>query len=139
MTVEEAIKRSGTRNILAKGSTKKTQQMIQPNEEVLYAINTNVIVKNINTSIALMKNKINGVFCITNKRILFCSSILGTLNQKQINIKDIVAIEDYTNGLTKMGQIAIKGITEIFLIDIYKSNLVDEIKECIYKVQNIEE
>lgn len=139
MTVEEAIKRSGTRNILAKGSTKKTQQMIQPNEEVLYAINTNVIVKNINTSISLMKNKINGIFCITNKRILFCSSILGTLNQKQINIKDIVAIEDYTNGLTKMGQIAIKGITEIFLIDIYKSNLVDEIKECIYKVQNIEE
>ena len=32
MTVEEAIKRSGTRNILAKGSTKKAEQMIQPNE-----------------------------------------------------------------------------------------------------------
>ena len=61
MTVEEAIKKSGTKNILAKGSTKKTQQMIQQNEEVLYAINTNVIIKNVNTSISIMKNKINGV------------------------------------------------------------------------------
>lgn len=139
MTVEEAIKKSGTKNILAKGSTQKAQQMIQPDEEVFYAINTNVTIKNVNTSISLMKNKINGVFCITNKRILFCSSILGTLNQKQMNIKDIVAIEDYINGFTKMGQIAIKGITEIFLIDIYKSKLADEIKEYIYKVQNIEE
>ena len=77
MTVEEAIRKSGTKNILAKGSTKKTQQMIQPNEDVLYAINTNVTIKNVNTSISIMKNKINGVFCITNKRILFCSSILG--------------------------------------------------------------
>lgn len=137
MTVEEAIKKSGTKNILAKCSTKKAQQMIQPDEEVLYAINTNVTIKNVNTSISLMKNKINGVLCITNKRILFCSSILGTLNRKQMNIKDIVAIEDYINGFTKMGQIVIKGITEIFLIDIYKSKLADEIKDCIYKAQNI--
>ncbi len=94
MTVAEAIKRSGTRNILAKSSTKETQRMIQPNEEVLYAINANVIVKSTNTLIFLIKSKTNGVFCITNKRILFCSSILGTLKKKQMNIKDIVSIEE---------------------------------------------
>lgn len=139
MTVEEAIERSGTKNILAKGSTKKTQQLIQPNEEVLYAINTNVIVENANTVTSTMKNKVNGVFCITNKRILFCSSILGTVNQKQMQIKDITSIEERMNGFTKMGQIAIKGITEIFLIDIYKSKLAEEIKDCIYRIQNIGE
>ena len=138
MTVDEAIKRSGTRNILAKSSTKETQRMIQPNEEVLYAINANVIVKSTNTLISLIKSKTNGVFCITNKRILFCSSILGTLKKKQMNIKDIVSIEENVDGITKMGQMEIKGITEIFIIDIYKLKLVDEIKECIYKVQNEE-
>ncbi len=44
MTIEEAIERSGTKNILAKGSTKKAQSLIRENEEVLYAINTNVSV-----------------------------------------------------------------------------------------------
>lgn len=138
MTVDEAIRKSRTRNIFAKSSTKETQRMIQSNEEVLYAINANVIVKSTNTLISVIKNKMNGVFCITNKRILFCSSILGTLNRKEMNVKDIVSIEEKINGITKMGQIEIKGITEIFIIDIYKSKLVDEIRECIYKVQNEE-
>ena len=45
MTVEEAIEKSGTKNILAKSSTKKAQKMIQNNETVLYAINTNVLIE----------------------------------------------------------------------------------------------
>lgn len=58
MTIEEAIKESGTTNVLAKGSTKKTQSLIESNEEVLYAINANVIVKenksaNANAAISL--------------------------------------------------------------------------------------
>ena len=138
MTVDEAIKQTGTKNILAIGSTKETQRMIQSDEEVLYAINTNAIVKGNNSLIPVMKNKMNGVFCITNKRILFCSSILGTLNRKQMNVKDIVSIEEHISGITKMGQIEIKGITEIFIIDIYKTKIVDEIRTCIYNAQNKE-
>ena len=42
MTVEEAIKKSGTINILAKGSTKKAQSLIENEENILYAINTNL-------------------------------------------------------------------------------------------------
>lgn len=147
MTVEEAIEKSGTKNILAKSSTKKAQKMIQNNETVLYAINTNVliednketVIQNGNKGLFSIKNSINGVVVITNKRILFCSSIIGNVNQKQILIKDIKSIDENINGLTKMGQIRICGITDTFLINIYKKNIADEIKQVIYNLQNSEE
>lgn len=142
MTVEEAIKRSGTSNILAKGSTKKAQQLIRENEEILYAINTNVSIIDNKTTILKNtkgmfspKNSLNGVVVITNSRVIFCSSIIGNVNVKQMLIKDITSIDESINGLTKMGQLRIQGITETFLINIYKQKISDELKEILYKVQ----
>lgn len=145
MTIEEAIEKSGTKNILAKGSTKKAQSLIRENEEVLYAINTNVsVIDNKKTVINntkgmfLLKNSLNGVVVITNSRIIFCSSIIGNTNIKQILIKDITSIDESINGLTKMGQLRVQGITETFLISIYKSNISNELKESIYEAQNMQ-
>lgn len=142
MTIEEAIKKSGTKNILAKGSTKKAQSLIRENEEVLYAINTNVSIINnqktiINNTKGMfsLKNSLNGVIVVTNLRIMFCSSIIGNTNIKQISIKDITSIDESINGLTKMGQLRIQGITETFLINIYKSKISNELKDAIYKAQ----
>ena len=78
MTVDEAIKISGTTNILAKGSTKKEQELIENNEEVMYALNTTVLI--VDTNETLMKNTkgmfsvtngLNGVVVVTNKRVIF--------------------------------------------------------------------
>lgn len=144
MTIEEAIKRSGTNNILAKGSTKKAQSIISENEEVLYAINTNVsIIDNKKTVINntkgmfSLKNSINGVIVVTNERIIFCSSIIGNTNVKQILIQDITSIDESINGLTKMGQLRVQGITETFLINIYKPKINNELREVIYKAQQL--
>lgn len=145
MTVDEAIKRSGTSNILAKGSTKKAQQLIRENEEVLYAINTNVSIIDNKTTILKNtkgmfspKNSLNGVIVITNSRVIFCSSIIGNVNVKQMLIKDITSIDESINGLTKMGQLRIKGITETFSINIYKPKISNELKEFIYKAQEMQ-
>lgn len=142
MTIIEAIEKSGTKNILAKGSTKKAQSLIKENEEVLYAINTNVsVIDNKKTIINntkgmfSLKNSLNGVVVVTNSRIIFCSSIIGNTNIKQILIKDITSIDENINGLTKMGQLRIQGITETFLINIYKSKISNELKDCIYEAQ----
>ena len=143
MTIEEAIEKSGTKNILAKGSTKYAQKMIQPNEEVLYAINTNVVIEDNNKTLVNkklgkafnLKGAINGVVAITNKRILFCNSVMGNTNQKQILIKDIQSIDENINGLTKTGQLRICGITDTFLINIYKLDISEEIKRIIYNLQ----
>lgn len=37
-----------------------------------------------------------------------------------------------------MGQLRIQGITETFLINIYKSKISNELKEVIYKAQDIQ-
>ncbi len=145
MTVDEAIKKSGTKNILAKGSTKKAQGLIENNEEVIYALNTNVLV--VDTNKTLMKdtkgmfsltNGLNGVVVVTNKRVIFCSSILGNSKIKQILIQDITSMDENINGLTKMGQFRIQGITETFVINIYKSKILDDLRNAIYKCQEMQ-
>lgn len=145
MTIDEAIKISGTTNILAKGSTKKAQALIENNEEVMYALNTNVLIEDTNST--LMKstkgmfsvtNGLNGVVVVTNKRVIFCSSTLGNSKIKQILIQDITSIDENINGLTKMGQFRIQGITETFVINIYKSKIVDELRNAIYKSQEMQ-
>ena len=145
MTIEEAIKASETTNILAKGSTKKAQSLIGKNEEVLYAINTNVsVIDNKKTlinntkGIFSFKNSLNGVVAVTNLRVIFCSSIIGNTNIKQILIKDITSIDESINGLTKMGQLRVQGITESFLINIYKSRISNELKEVLYRAQEMQ-
>ncbi len=143
MTIEEAIEKSGTKNILAKASTKYAQKMIQADEEVLYAINTNVVIEDNNKTLINkkiggafnLKGAINGVIAITDKRIFFCNSTLGSTNLKQILIKDIQSIDENINGLTKTGQLRICGITDTFLINIYKENIGEEIKQIIYNLQ----
>lgn len=146
MTIEEAIKESGTTNVLAKGSTKKTQSLIESNEEVLYAINANVIVKenksaNANAAISLkntVKNALNGVVAITNKRVLFCSSILGKSTIKQILVQDITSVDEDMNGLLQMGQMRVQGITEHFIININKKKVAEELRQNIYKAQEMQ-
>lgn len=147
MTVEEAIKKSGTTNIMAKGSTKKAQSIIGENEEVLYAINANVsLIDNNKTKLNSadlfswknVKNSLNGVLVVTNKRIIFCSSIIGNTNIKQILIQDINSIDESINGLIKMGKIRIQGVTQTFVINIFKAKIVDELRESIYKAQELQ-
>lgn len=143
MTIEEAIEKTGTKNMLAKGSTKYAQKVLQPNEELLYAINTNVIIQDNNKTLinkglggALnLKGAINGVIAITDKRIFFCNSTLGSTNLKQIFIKDIQSIDENINGLTKTGQLRICGITDTFLINIYKKDISEAIKRIIYNLE----
>lgn len=146
MTVEEAIKQSGTTNIMAKGSTKKAQSLIENDEEVIYAINTNVVVLDTNKTLLKstknmfsLTNSVNGVVVITNKRVIFCSSILGNTKIKQILIRDISSMDENINGLTKMGQFRIQGITETFVISIYKSKVVDDLRSSICKAQEMKE
>ena len=146
MTIEEAIKESGTTNILAKGSTKKAQSLIENNEEILYAINANVTIKenksaNASAAISLkntVKNALNGVVAVTNKRILFCSSILGKSTIKQILVRDITSVDEDMNGLLQMGQMRIQGITEHFIININKKKVAEELRRNIYKSQEMQ-
>ena len=150
MNVEDFVKNNKTYDFFNKGAIKKTQALIEENEELLYALVTNVSInKNNNTSFenqnqifggALqIKDVLSGVIAITDKRIIFCNSTLGTVNEKQILVKDIQSIDEHISGFTKTGELRINGITENFVIKIFKNELSKELKEAINKARNLEE
>ncbi len=85
-----------------------------------------------------LTNALNGVVVVTNKRIIFCSSVLGNTKIKQMRIEEIKSIDENINGLTKMGQFRIQGITETFVINIFKAKIVDDLRASICKVQEMQ-
>lgn len=148
MSIEECVKNNKTYNILNKGAIRKAQETIESDEEVLYALVTNVSISGNNSTsftnqnkifggAMQMKNVLSGVVVITDKRIFFCNSILGTTNEKQIMIKDIQSIDEHISGLTKTGELRIVGITEIFIVKILRKGLGEEIKNAINKARSL--
>ena len=145
MTIEEAINLSKTKNILAKGSVKAAQKMLYENEEVKYAINGNVsIVPNsgaLNSANALStKNKLPGVVVITNRRIFFCSSVLGDRTEKEINLDKIESIDSGYSVMLGSGQLRVKSLTEMLVID-SKTKVITEmaniVKSLISEINNV--
>lgn len=142
MNIEEYVKNNKTYNLMNKSAIQKTQNLIENDEEILYALVTNVSIdKNNNTSFKnqnqlfggamQLKNVLSGVIAITDKRIIFCNSTLGTTNEKQMMIKDIKSIDEHISGLTKTGELRINGMTETFVIKILRKGIEQEIKKAI--------
>ena len=150
MNIEEYVKNNKTYNFLNKSVVEKTQNLIENNENILYALVTNVSInKDSNTSFCnknqifggamQLKNVLNGVIAITDKRLIFCNSSLGTINEKQILIKDIKSIDEHISGLTKTGELRVNGITETFIIKILRKGLNKEIMDAINKARNMQD
>lgn len=131
LTVEEAIKRSGTFNPMNKASTKAAQDMLSSNEIVIHAVNTNIaVLPNIGKldasnafSFATLKNRINGPVVITNRRIFFCNNSLGNVTSKQMPLQSIQSVDEASNGLMGVGQLRISGLTEMFVLDLQKPDI----------------
>lgn len=125
MTVKEAVKQSGTGNVLFAPFISSTQKLINENEEVLTAITANVVFLNNNEALKIdafkIKNKLNGLVVITSERIMFCNRAFGIGEEKSILLNNIQSIDDKTNLIS--AKLRIKGITETFVIDISSKTL----------------
>lgn len=129
LTVKEAVKNSGTNTgIFCIGSIKEAQKMIGPNEEVLGAFVVNIgrfdNSEILDVDVFNYKNKISGVFVVTNERIFFCNSVLGQSETKSMTLKDITSMDDKTT-VTGLCKLRIKGLTETFVIDMNKKVLAE--------------
>ena len=62
-----------------------------------------------------------------------------TAKTKQILVNDIQSIDEHIRGFTKTGELRVNGITETFIIKIFKSELGEELKKAINKARNIKE
>lgn len=139
MNIKEAVKGNGTiLGIMACSSMiKKAESMLMKNEQVEFACVYNVYnIQNseqleVNTSLST-KKKVPGVTVVTNIRVFFCSSILGRIESKQINIEDIQTI-DYKATLG-LATIRIKGITDMIIIEATKKTA----EEMIAKINQLQ-
>ena len=139
MTIEELVKKTGTQFILGKAAIKLAQKTLIENETPIFAMNTNATQVPVNGELkvnpASVKNKINGVFVITDRRVYFVNSTLGSANMKEINIENITSLDSATlPGFG--GQIRIKGITEMIVIDVKNIKLLEEIQNILNKYKN---
>lgn len=120
MTVKEALKESKNYNILFAPYIKPTENSINPNESVLYAITANVSFMGNDEALKIdqfkTKNKLSGIVVITSERILFCNGAFGIGTNKSIFLNDIQSVDDKSNMLSS--KLRIKGITETLIIDI---------------------
>lgn len=142
MTIDEALRRSGNAAIpLGFGAAKRIQKQLTADEEVFYAVQSNIkITSDFSNSFSKrnlsfggagsIKDKMSGIVVVTNHRIIFCSAITFPANEKEIPVSEIQSI-DNTSSLMGMGQLRIQGLTEMFVIDIYSNRVMEEMKKAI--------
>ncbi len=143
MTIDEAVKNSGFKNPLDGGSRKYAQQSLFSDETLLFAYNCNYSLVPTNTQLGPGKvlssdNKKCGVFAVTDKRIFICNNVMGQSEFKEIALNQIQSIDDAGNAIIGTSQLRIKGLTEIFIIDLNRSQRkhLTEVKEIISSASN---
>ena len=142
LTIKEALKKSKNTIIsLPMGADKQIQQMLGDDEEVFYALTSNVkIDADVQNAFSKrnsafggagsIKGKLSGVVVITNQRVIFCNVLPFKISEKEIPLSEIQSI-DGNIGMLGTGQLRIVGITEMFVVDIYSNRVMTEVKKAI--------
>ena len=131
----DIIKDNKTYNVFLNEAIKKTEKILTEDENVLYAVGANAnIVDNkeeLKIDFFKVKGKLAGVLTITNKRVIFCNSVLGMSHCKEIPIEDIQSIDSKEVSFLGVGKLRIKGITETFVIGVSKKEISEKVKQVI--------
>lgn len=136
MTIKEAIKKFGTSTFMNGGNIKSAESKLHNGEDVLFALTGNVATLPINGSLdpqITTKDKTPGVFVVTNQKVYFCQSILGSSIYKEIRINDIQSVEGSKNIAT--AQLKICGLTEMFVVDMNRK-ILSEAENIISEARN---
>lgn len=120
MTVAEAVQRSKTFAAMRKGSIKVAQNMLLPNEDVLWAMVSNVTLnpgKNMPTPGSMsLSGKTNGVIVVTTQRLFFVSTTFGQGISKEFRLSDIRTL-DMSTGLMGSACLLVVSALSKILID----------------------
>lgn len=142
MTVKEALRMNGTTLdvLVFSGMIKKAEKMLLDNENVEFACNNNVYTISNDDELKInlfnIKNKKPGVTVLTNKRIFFVNSVLGSGESKQIKIENIQSVDYKTN--MGFATVRIKGITDMIIIEATTKKIAEEIVSKINQLQSKE-
>ena len=114
--LKQMIKQNGGVTFMNKGSIKKAEAMIAPDEQVLYASTPNVSIGPPSSELKpslRSKGAQNGVLVISNKRLFFLIGVMGTVDFHEMSLKTIVSVEQKSN-FTGISIIRVVGLETAF-------------------------
>lgn len=131
--IEQALERFKVNTFGNKKIIEKAESLLRADEQVLYISPTNVVVTAVNTN---KKNKLPGVFVLTDNRILFHYKIVFDEFTDTSELSKIDSINCFGNGITG-GHIEIHTRTKTYDILVsYKKALMNEIKDTFEQAIN---
>lgn len=124
---QNAIKTFEARTFGQQKNIDTLENMLNPGENVLFAMNTNMVITAVNTR---KQQKLPGFAFLTNQRFLFSYKVLFDYSVESISLRDIQSINCSGNGMTG-GHVEIHTVVKTY------NMLVPYKKEIIQKIQNI--
>ncbi|MFU1796437.1 PH domain-containing protein [Paenibacillus azoreducens] len=124
--IEQALQKFNTKTFGRKNIIEKAESLLRADEQVLFISPSNIVITTVNTG---KKNKLPGIFVLTDKRILFHCKVLFEETTETTELSKIDSINCFGNGLTG-GHIEIHTRTKSYDILVsYKKTLMNEIKD----------
>ena len=106
--VEEALKKYGVTVFGNKKNIEKAEEKLWDEETVFYVEPTNAVIYSVNIK---DKQKLPGVFFVTNKRVLFCSKTGLSETMETFALSEIKSVNSSGNSLTG-GHISVHTMTK---------------------------
>lgn len=129
--VEEALKKYGVTVFGNKKNIEKAEEKLWDEETVFYVEPTNAVIYSVNIK---DKQKLPGVFFVTNKRVLFCSKTGLSETMETFALSEIKSVNSSGNSLTG-GHISVHTMTKTLdILVTYKKKVMQEIVDMINKV-----
>ncbi len=124
--VEQALSKFDINTFGNRTNIDNAEKMLSDEEKVLFVTPTNLTVSSVNIR---KKDTTPGVLFLTDKRVLFCSQILGKFKTESVPLNEIRSINGNGNGLSG-GHIEIQTIAKTYDILVsYKMSNVQQIQQ----------
>ena len=110
---------------ISKNDAKRIDEIVERDETILFASNTNCIIKSVNTK---KTEKYPGIAILTNQRFIFTYKILFNWALESSLVSEIQALNCFGNGLTG-GHIQIHTVVKTYdILVTYKKDLAQKIQ-----------
>ncbi len=129
--IKQLLEKYGISSFGNKKKIEKAEEKLQVGEIASLVLPTNAVIYNVNTK---KKEKLPGVFLLTDKRILFCYKAGFSESVDTFNLSDVKSVDCSGNGISG-GHIEIHTLTKsLDILVTYKKKVMQEMVDTINKV-----
>lgn len=131
MTIIKALEKTKSTTFGQSKAIKLAEEKLGEDEKIELAITATVsiepVIGKLGKQKVITKNNQTGILVITNKRIYFCWSLLGSRQYKEMLVSDIQSVDSYRDSMRLLAFTAVRicGITDMFVVNIANNKAQD--------------